>query len=132
MIKNKLIIFLIIFFIGLIIGATIYPLKHPDTPLLKKLHNYKEKDYVNAYSKGIKEYTLPDKTRVDCLTDEYAIEFEWGRKWAEGIGQALYYAKMTDKKPAIAIIMLSPKDERYIKRIEKVEKGIKVFKIKAY
>ena len=78
------------------------------------------------------EVVLSDKTRVDCLTDEYAIEFEWAKKWAESIGQSLYYAEMTGKKPAIAIIILSPDDERYIKRIEKVDKGITIFKIKAY
>ena len=78
------------------------------------------------------EYRLPDKTRVDCLTDEYAIEFDWAKKWAESVGQSLYYAKMTGKKPAVAIIMKSIEDERFIKRIETIDKNIKIFKIKAY
>ena len=38
--------------------------------------NYHEADYVNEYCEGKIEYRLPDKTRVDCLTDEYAIEFD--------------------------------------------------------
>lgn len=92
----------------------------------------KEADYVNAYCKGEIEYRLPDKTRVDCLTEEYAIEFDWARKWAESIGQSLYYAKMTNKKPAVAIIMKAPEDERYIKRIETLDLGIEVFRIKTY
>lgn len=91
----------------------------------------REANYVNAYCKGQVEYRLPDKTRVDCLTDEYAIEFDWAKKWAESIGQSLYYAEMTGKKPAVAIIVKSPSDEKYIKRIEAVGKGITIFKIKA-
>lgn len=95
-------------------------------------HKYKEKHYVQAYCKGQTEYRLPDKTRVDCLTDEYAIEFDYGNKWAEGIGQSLYYAKKTGKKPAIALILRSEKDNKYIERIKAVDKNIKVFPIKAY
>ena len=92
----------------------------------------KEKHFVEAYCKGQIEVVLPDKTRVDCLTDEYAIEFDYANKWAESIGQSLYYAKMTGKKPAVAIIMKKPTDERYIKRIELAQKDVKIFKIEAY
>lgn len=88
-----------------------------------------EKDYVQIYCKGDIEYVLPDKTRIDCLTTEYAIEFDYAKKWAESIGQSLYYAKMTGKKPAVAIIMSSPSDEKYIKRIKAVSKDIKIFEI---
>lgn len=131
--KEQVVIILIV--LSVIIGVltvsycTTYPFKNPE---FEQKSKYKEADYVNAYCKGIVEYRLPDKTRVDCLTDEYAIEFDWAKKWAESIGQSLYYAKMTGKKPAVAIIMKSPKDERYIKRIEKTDLGIKIFKIKAY
>jgi len=77
---------------------------------------------------GVIEYTLKDKTRVDCLTDEYAIEVDWAKKWAEGVGQSLYYAHMTERKPAIGLIVNS-KDSRYIKRVNKLAKefDIKIF-----
>ena len=29
---------------------------------------------------GIEEYELPDKTKVDLLTDKYAIEFDFANK----------------------------------------------------
>lgn len=90
-----------------------------------------EKDYVNQYCEGIKEYMLPDRTRVDCLTDEYAIEFDYAKKWAESIGQSLYYAKKTGKKPAVAIITSKPEDIKYIQRIKEVDKDITVFEIPA-
>ena len=113
--------------------AATYPLKDVSIPMVRtESSKYKEKEYVDAYCKGQTEVKLQDKTRVDCLTDEYAIEFDWGYKWAESIGQSLYYAKMTGKKPAVAIIMKSPKDERYIKRIEEVDKNITIFRIKAF
>lgn len=113
--------------------AETYPFKSVNSPMVKdENHKYKEKHYVQAYCKGQVEYRLPDKTRVDCLTEEYAIEFDYGNKWAEGIGQSLYYAKKTGKKPAIALILRSEKDNKYIERINAVDKNIKVFPIKAY
>ncbi len=90
-----------------------------------------EKDYVNMYCTGKIEFMLPDKTRVDCLTDEYAIEFDYAKKWAESIGQSLYYSKMTDRKPAVAIIVKKPSDKKYIMRIFKAEPNITVFIIPA-
>ena len=82
--------------------------KYYQTKLCKKLH-------------GKMEYRLSDKTRIDCLTDKYAIEVDWAKKWAEGIGQSLYYAQMTGKNPAVGLIVGS-KDKRYLKRLQKVAK----------
>ena len=90
-----------------------------------------EKDYVNMYCTGIKEYVLTDKTRVDCLTDEYAIEFDYAKKWAESIGQSLYYAKKTGKKPAVAIITNGENDLKYIQRIKDTDEKITIFEIPA-
>jgi hypothetical protein len=41
-----------------------------------------EKDYVNQHCKGKIEYRLPDKTRIDCLTDTHAWEYDYSNKWA--------------------------------------------------
>lgn len=76
---------------------------------------------------GIIEYVLPDKARIDCLTKEYAIEFDFAPKWAEAVGQSMYYANVMNKKPAICLITKSKKDEKYIKRIQKANKKIKIF-----
>ena len=84
----------------------------PDTPL-----KY-EQDYVDFYCekwRGEIEYVLPDRTRVDCLTNDSAIEFDWCKKWAESIGQSTYYVKMTGKQPKAALICKA--DElRFIER----------------
>jgi len=80
---------------------------------------------------GEMEVVLQDRTRVDCLTDEYAIEVDFAKKWAEGIGQSLYYAYMTHKKPAIGLI-IGQKDSRFLNRLQKSTKklNIKIFLIK--
>lgn len=111
-----------------------YPLKKVSKPLVStNEHKYKEADYVNAYCNGKIEYVLShNNTRVDCLTDTYAIEFDFAPKWKEAIGQALYYAKVTERKPAVAIIMKSWLDEKYVNRIIEVDKNITIFRIPAF
>lgn len=93
-----------------------------------------EKDYAIPWCSangGVSEYVLDDKTRVDCLTNDYAIEFDYAYKWAEAIGQSLYYAKKTGRKPAIVLLMKKPTDERYAKRIKTATKGeIMVYRLK--
>ncbi len=97
--------------------------------------NQVESYYVNQWCTpdfGRKEAILWDMTRVDCLTKDYAIEFDFAKKWAESIGQSLYYSKLTGKPPAVVLILTSPADYKYVKRIERLENGIKIFLVKAY
>ena len=99
------------------------------------LPKMKEAYYVTQWCRddfGKQEFLLWDNTRVDCLTKDYAIEFDFAHKWAESIGQSLYYAKMTGKKPAVALILTDLKDYRYVKRVERLDNGIKIFLIKAF
>lgn len=51
------------------------------------------------------EHVLPDGTRVDIVTSTYAIEVDFARKWAECVGQALFYALMTGKKPVCLVLV---------------------------
>jgi hypothetical protein len=66
---------------------------------------------------GEAEVVMEDRTRCDCLTTKYAVEFDFGRKWAEAIGQSLYYSFMTGKKAAVVLILEKKKDRRYWKRL---------------
>lgn len=97
---------------------------------------YAEKVYQEQWCKahrGIIEYKLDDGTRVDCLTDDRAIEFDFANKWAECIGQSLYYGLRTGKTPTCGLIMENgDKDVKYLKRLRRVayKKGIKTFTIK--
>lgn len=80
---------------------------------------------------GVVEYVLPDKTRVDCLTDEEAIEVDFAPKWAEAIGQSLLYARMTNKKPAVLLIV-NEKSAPYLTRFHNASDGlgIKLYTVK--
>ena len=95
------------------------------TLLLFSLPAQAKRMYNEAYyqelwcteQKGQMEYVLPDYTRVDCLTEDHAIEFDFANKWAESIGQALHYGMMTGKKPGIVLIIEKPKHFVYYNRI---------------
>jgi len=81
-----------------------------------------EAQYVLETCQGQVEYRLPDNTRVDCLTEEYAIEYDFSRKWAEAIGQALHYSLMTDRKAGVVLIG-SQRDNGF----QRAKEVIKVF-----
>lgn len=90
--------------------------------------HYAEKHYQTILCndlQGKMEYVLKDKTRVDCLTEKYAIEVDFAKKWAESIGQSLYYAEQTGRKPAIGLIV-GKKDKRFVKRITTLTKKYKI------
>ena len=54
---------------------------------------------------GRREVVLIDRSRVDIVTPAEAIEVDWARKWAEGIGQSMYYAAMTDRRPVVILLV---------------------------
>lgn len=85
-------------------------------------HNHSELSYQHAWcnqNNGIEEYKNNDLTRVDCLTKYNAVEFDFANKWAESIGQALHYQKMTGKKGKVVLILENPEKEMvYFKRVE--------------
>lgn len=80
-----------------------------------KEHDYQLEWCANAG--GVAEVQLKDRTRVDCLTSEYAIEVDFARKWAEAPFQALHYARLTGLKPGVVLICRKAKDKRYLKRL---------------
>ena len=63
---------------------------------------------------------LPDQTRCDCLTQTHAIEFDFGTKWAEAIGQSLYYSFQTGKKAGVVLILEKGSDRKYWIRLNSV------------
>lgn len=48
-----------------------------------------------------------------CLTTKNAIEFDFGKKWAEAIGQSLYYSLQTGKRAGVVLILETPKDRKF-------------------
>jgi len=77
-----------------------------------------ERDYQEAWCAGDMEVVLKDKTRVDCLVYQYAVEIDWAHKWAECIGQSLHYARMTNRTPGCLLIISKPSDCKHIQKVE--------------
>lgn len=114
-------------------GLNYVPQKWYETQTM--MPNQTEKYYQDQWCTsdfGRKEAILWDMTRVDCLSKDYAIEFDFAKKWAESVGQSLYYSKLTGKSPAVVLILTNLADYRYVKRIERLDSNIKIFLIKAY
>lgn len=85
-----------------------------------------EKTYADAWceaSKGEREHLLRDRTRVDCLTKNYATEVEFARRWSQSIGQALHYARLTGEKPAVVLIIEKDSDWDYYWKLMRIAKG---------
>lgn len=80
-----------------------------------------EKDYQIKHCEGLIEVKLKDKTKVDCLTETHAIEYDFGKKWAEAIGQSLHYAMHTGKRAGVVLI-ISPTEVRFLNRTKAVIK----------
>lgn len=135
--KNRILHFIVVFMMMLTgvyyLGLNYVPQKWYDVQTM--MPNQVESYYVDQWCTGDfgrKEAILWDMTRVDCLAKDYAVEFDFAKKWAESIGQSLYYSKMTGKKPAVTLILTSLADYKYVKRIERLDNGIKIFLIKAF
>ena len=82
-----------------------------------------ERYYQEKFAKeigGQVEVVMKDGTRCDIRTATHAIEVDFARKWAEAIGQSLHYALHTGKSPAVALIVLSPSDNKYVERVRKI------------
>lgn len=79
-----------------------------------------EGDYVKRHCTGQIEFQLWDGTRVDCLLEEEAQEYDWGRKYHEAIGQALWYAMNTGRQAVIVLIVESNSDARGVMRARRI------------
>ena len=85
----------------------------------------KEEFYSNKFCEelsGQSQFKLKDLSRVDCLTETYAFEVDWadGMKVYEAIGQSLYYASQTGKKPGILLLIRKNNSEKHIRKIKEV------------
>jgi hypothetical protein len=59
------------------------------------------------------EEVMPDGSRCDLLSAEYAIEVDWAKdKWKEAVGQAVLYAIWTDRKPAVLLLVKDAEREK--------------------
>ena len=66
---------------------------------------------------GEVEVELSVHVHCDCLTKVYSIEFDFAEKWAEAIGESLYFSKETGKKAGIVLILETKEDFQYWLRL---------------
>lgn len=88
-------------------------------------HAHPERWYQERWcaTRGQMEVVMPDQSRVDCMNATHAVEFDFGRKWAESIGQALNYGAQSGRTPGIVLILKAPGDVRYLERVKSVRRA---------
>lgn len=77
-----------------------------------------EKDIVDRECDGRKEVVLKDRSRVDCLTDGVAYEYDYATKWAECLTQAMHYGMWTRRQSECVLIYKKPEDFKYFNRAQ--------------
>lgn len=59
---------------------------------------------------GETEVHMPDGSRCDIVTEDFAIEVDFSRKFKEAVGQSLNYAFQSNKRAGIVLIIDEPTD----------------------
>ncbi len=76
---------------------------------------------------GVAEFVLPDRSRVDILTDTLAIEVDWVKKWPEAIGQSVFYGIVTERQPAVLLLLRGKSTEsRYLERARQATNELRI------
>lgn len=91
--------------------------------------HYPENEYQSRWctdADGLTEVVLPDGTRCDCLTETHAVEVDFGRKWAESIGQALLYGELAHRRPGVVLVLETQADVRGLTRLRQVVRAYKL------
>jgi len=102
--------------------------------------NAPEKDWTDALAKEVNGQSEVgvDRGRVDVMTDAYAIEIDFIKKWHEGLGQAIHYGDESNRIGVLALIVENKVHNdldqiKLIKKIERlcIEKGVKLILLKS-
>lgn len=105
-------------------------------PVIADAQHAREHFYQEYFAKSLNckfEVTLPDNSRVDILCDSYSIEVDFANKWAEAVGQSLFYARQCSRSAGILLIKSKRQDSIYISRLYSISQplNIKVWIINA-
>ena len=79
-----------------------------------KPERYYQEKHCNSLN-GRTEYVITKQRRVDCLTEKYAIEYDFANQIYECLSQARLYWEITGKIPVCALIIENKKkDKRFL------------------
>ena len=105
---------------------------------IKKNEAFYRDQWAKA-NNGKTEVTMGDGTRCDIVTKTHAIEVDWAYKWAESIGQSLWYSfQLADenKKAGVVLILKEEKDKMYLMKLRSIiayrKLDIEVWAIRIY
>ncbi len=79
---------------------------------------YEELSKKDGWESLEKEFRLDDGTRVDLLFPHQACEIDWADKWAEGVGQSVYYGLKTRRAPLVILLVKKDGWEKYRDRVQ--------------
>ena len=86
-----------------------------------------------AKHNGEINYKTQESSKVDCLTDNYSIEFDFAEKWVQSMRKSRDQSLSTGKLPGVVLILQNSADENYLFKLrEVVEKrrlGIKIWTV---
>ena len=86
-----------------------------------------------AKRNGEIDYKTQEGSTVDCLTDNYSIEFDFAKKWVQAMKKSRHQSLSTGKAPGVVLILQNSADEKYLFKLrEVVEKrrlGIKIWAV---
>ncbi|MBT5469841.1 MAG: hypothetical protein HOK41_04500 [Nitrospina sp.] len=86
-----------------------------------------------AKHNGEIDYKTQESSTVDCLTDNYSIEFDFAEKWVQAMKKSRHQSLSTGKAPGVVLILQNSADEKYLFKLrEVVEKrrlGIKIWAV---
>ena len=102
----------------IIILSIVFLLPSPLSAKREHPEKWYQKKWCEEHSGKI-EVVLPNGTRCDCVTDTHAIEFDFGNKWTEAVGQSMYYSLQTEKKAGIVLILETMEDQKYWMRLNR-------------
>lgn len=61
--------------------------------------------------------------RVDIAFAWHAVEIDWSFKWAEGVGQALFYGLRTDRKAVVLLLVKCDAGRQHVANARLVAKN---------
>jgi hypothetical protein len=79
-----------------------------------------ERQFQVAHAEGQIEVSFNQNGimgRIDDLTGTHAIEYDFAKKWAEAIGQALLYSSVKRRQAGIVLILEGEGDQKHLDKL---------------